>query len=71
MTVTEIAAFYSNLSHGEKGIFTAFVSCRIGGSPHTWQNRFLKWSRQEKMRPVSPLVRRELNSIIESSSWRS
>jgi len=70
MTTYEIADFYSNLDHGEKGLFTAFVSCRCGGTPHTWQNKFIKWKKDiSKVRNVSPPILRELNSIIASGSW--
>lgn len=41
MTQKDVAAYYSNLSRGDKGRFTAFVSLRLGGSPHSWQHRLL------------------------------
>lgn len=34
MTQKEIADYYSKLSNGEKGRFTAFLSMNLGGSPH-------------------------------------
>ena len=33
MTQKEIADYYSRLSNGEKGRFTAFLSMTLGGSP--------------------------------------
>ena len=71
MTMYEIANYYSNLNHGDKGLFTAFVSCRCGGTPHTWQNKFLKWKTSSHVRKVSPPILKELNSIIESGTWNS
>ena len=41
MTKQEIANYYSRLSNGETGRFTAFLSVAIGGSPHTWQQKIL------------------------------
>ena len=43
MTTKEIAFYYKNLPNGEKGRFTAHISLELGGSPHSWQQKFLKW----------------------------
>ena len=45
MTQKEIADYYSRLLNGEKGRFTAFLSMTLGGSPHTWQQKILGWTR--------------------------
>ena len=39
MTQKDIALYYEQLTRGEKGRFTAFISLRLGGSPHSWQHR--------------------------------
>lgn len=70
MTQKEIADYYSRLSNGEKGRFTAFLSMKLGGSPHTWQQKILGWNRNIKGRPMSPVVEKELTSIIEKDKWR-
>lgn len=70
MTSTEIAKYYSRLTNGEKGRFTAYVSLKVGGSPHTWQQKFLGWSHNCIGRPLSPVVEKELVSIIEKEKWR-
>ena len=41
MTQKDIALYYEQLTRGEKGRFTAFISLRLGGSPHSWQHRLL------------------------------
>ena len=51
MTQNEIADYYSKLSNGEKGRFTAFLSMNLGGSPHTWQQKILGWARNIMGRP--------------------
>ena len=38
MTQKDVAKYYGDLSRGEKGRFTAFVSLRLGGSPHSWHH---------------------------------
>lgn len=48
MTQKEIADYYSRLSNGEKGCFTAFLSMTLGGSPHTWQQKILGWTRNRQ-----------------------
>jgi hypothetical protein len=70
MTQSEIAAYYNGLTNGEKGRFTAFLSLSLGGSPHTWQQKFLLWAKNNLIRPVSPLVAREIGSIISEERWR-
>ena len=70
MTQKEIADYYSRLSNGEKGRFTAFLSMTLGGSPHTWQKKILGWARNIMGRPMSPVVEKELTSIIEKEKWR-
>lgn len=45
MGTTDISKFYDSLPNGEKGRFTAFLSLRLGGSPHTWQHKILTWGR--------------------------
>jgi hypothetical protein len=70
MTQKDVATYYSNLSRGDKGRFTAFVSLRLGGSPHSWQHRLLCVARDTSIRPLSPVIVRELCAIIKSGSWR-
>lgn len=70
MTQKDICAFYKTLTRGEKGRFTAFVSLQLGGSPHTWQYKFLRWERGLAKSPMPPVIGRELCSIIESGSWK-
>jgi len=70
MTQKDVAAYYSNLSRGDKGRFTAFVSLRLGGSPHSWQHRLLCVARNTSIRPMSPVIVRELCSIISNGSWK-
>lgn len=70
MTQKDVAVYYGALSRGDKGRFTAFVSLRLGGSPHSWQHRLLCVARDTAVRPLSPVIVRELSSIIRSGSWR-
>ena len=70
MTQKEIADYYSRLSNGEKGRFTAFLSMTLGDSPHTWQQKILGWTRNIMGRPMSQVVEKELTSIIEKDKWR-
>ena len=70
MTKKDVADYYKGLSNGEKGRFTAFLSINLGGSPHTWQQKLLKWSRNIMGRPMIPVVERELSSIVRESRWR-
>lgn len=70
MTKQEIANYYSRLSNGEKGRFTAFLSVAIGGSPHTWQQKILGWAHNIVGRPMSPVIEKELSAIIEQDRWR-
>lgn len=46
MTENEIANYYKALSNGEKGRFTAFLSLKLGGSPHTWQQKNIELDAQ-------------------------
>lgn len=70
MTKKDVADYYKSLSNGEKGRFTAYLSINLGGSPHTWQQKLLKWSRNIMGRPMIPVVERELSSIVRESRWR-
>lgn len=70
MTQKEIADFYVSLTNGEKGRFTAFLSLKLGGSPHTWQQKMLGWAKNIIGRPVSPVIEGALSSIIEKAEWR-
>lgn len=70
MTQKDVASYYGALSRGDKGRFTAFVSLRLGGSPHSWQHRLLCVARDTAVRPLSPVIVRELASIIKNGSWR-
>lgn len=70
MTQNEIAKYYEQLTCGEKGRFAAFISLRLGGSPHSWQHRLLCVARNTSIRPMSPVIVRELCNIIDSNCWR-
>lgn len=70
MTQKDVAKFYGSLSRGDKGRFTAFVSLRLGGSPHSWQHRLLCVAQDKAIRPMSPVIVRELCSIICNGSWK-
>ena len=70
MDKAEIANYYSSLPHGEKGRFTAFLSIHLGGAPHTWQQKILGWSLGIIGKPLSPIVSKEINSIIQKGTWR-
>ena len=70
MTQKEIANYYCRLSNGENGRSTAFLSMTLGGSPHTWQQKILGWTRNIIGRPMSPIVQKELSSIVEEDKWR-
>lgn len=63
MDKTEIAKYYSSLSNGEKGRFTAFLSIHLGGAPHTWQQKILGWARNIAGKPLSPLVSKEIITV--------
>ena len=70
MTQKEFGEYYSNLSTGSKGIYTAYLSVHLGGSPHSWQQKFLGWAKGKKQeRPLSPLISKELSSIINLGTW--
>lgn len=66
-----MACFYAQLTNGDKGRFTAYLSLILGGSPHTWQQKFLRWFKNREGRPVSPIIERELTSIIVEGRWRT
>ena len=70
MDKAEIANYYSSLPHGEKGRFTAFLSIHLGGAPHTWQQKILGCSLGVIGKPLSPIVSKEINSIIQKGTWR-
>lgn len=70
MTPKEVAEYYARLSNGDKGRFTAYLSLILGGSPHTWQHKILCWSKNKAGRPVSPVIGRELTSIVKDGRWR-
>ena len=71
MTQNEIAEYYEQLTRGEKGRFTAFISLHLGCSPHSWQHRLLCVARNTAVRPMSPVIIRELCNIIKSNCWRA
>ena len=68
MTTKEIAFYYKNLPNGEKGRFTAHISLELGGSPHSWQQKVLKWFNEEKIIP--PAIATALSLIIEGGKWK-
>lgn len=68
MTQKEIADYYSKLSNGEKGRFTAFLSMNLGGSPHTWQQKILGWTRNIMGRPMSPVVEKDCPQLLRKTS---
>lgn len=70
MTKKEIADYYNGLSKGEKGRFIAFLSLSLGSSPHTWQTKILRWGQNKVGRPLSPVIDKELCSIIQQKNWR-
>lgn len=71
MTKKEIATYYKQLSNGEKGRFTAFLSLELGSSPHTWQQKLLRWSNDNiQTRAISPIIESALTSIIEGGTWK-
>ena len=66
MTQKEIADYYSRLSNGEKGRFTAFLSMTLGGSPHTWQQKILA-SPSWRCWPISFICRWIISARVEHS----
>lgn len=70
MTETKVAAYYDKLSNGEKGRFVAFLSMKLGGSPSTWQQKILGWTRNIIGRPMSIPLEKELSAIIKEGSWK-
>lgn len=71
MTEQQIGTYYHNLSFGEKGRFTAYLSLNLGGSPHSWQQKMLLWSSASEYRPAIRVILREITQIIASNSWRN
>lgn len=71
MTEEEIGAYYQRLNAGEKGRFTAYACLRLGGSPNSWQKKFLVWSkgmpRRQSLRPVLT----ELTMMIGTNCWKA
>ena len=63
MTPLEIGKYYNKLTNGEKGRFTAFISLRLGGSPHTWQQKILGWSHNKLGKPLSPVIENSPQSL--------
>lgn len=71
MTTKEIATYYQTLPNGDKGRFTAFLSLELGGSPHTWQQKFLRWAKNEMAtKGIPPIIQTTLSSIIEGNTWK-
>jgi len=71
MTQKDFGKFYADLSSGEKGLFTAFISVRLGDSPHSWQHKLLGWSKGVfQKRPMSPIIKSELTTIIRQELWK-
>lgn len=70
MTQRDIANYYCTLTNGEKGRFTAFQSVSLGGTPHTWQQKILSWSKNILGRPISPPVEKELQAIVQQGRWK-
>ena len=71
MTTEEIGKFYTQLPNGDKGRFTAYASVKLGYAPHTWQQKFLAWAHGYIYRPVSPVIERELTTIIQFKRWKN
>lgn len=71
MTQKQIGSYYAGLTNGEKGRFTAYISVKLGSSPHTWQSKLLLWAKNSPLRPLSPLLKKELSAIIRAESWRN
>ena len=72
MTQKDVAAYYSNLSRGDKGRFTAFVSLRLGGSPRSWQHRLLCVAQDKAIRPISRRSSKGscvLSLVMAAGSW--
>lgn len=70
MTETDIAKYYNRLTNGDKGRFVAYLCLKLGGSPHTWQQKILGWMHNEIGRTMTPPVERELSAIIKEGSWK-
>lgn len=70
MTETDVARYYNRLTNGEKGRFVAYLCLKLGGSPHTWQQKILGWTHNEMGRMMTPLLERELTTIITDGLWK-
>lgn len=66
----EIAKFYWNLPNGEKGRFIAICTIEMGGSPYSWQHKFLRWYSGKERRPITPLESQKIGEIIRSGKWK-
>lgn len=69
MTEKEIGNFYKSLKSGEKDKFTAYMSIKLGGSPHSWQQKFLLWSKDDSYRPAIRIILSKITQIIASGCW--
>lgn len=70
MDKQEIAKFYWNLPNGEKGRFIAICTIEMGGSPYSWQHKFLRWYSGRERRPITPLESQKIGEIIRSGKWK-
>ena len=70
MDKQEIAKFYWNLPNGAKGRFVAVCTLEMGGSPSSWQHKFLRWYSGRERRPITPLEAEKLQEIIQSERWK-
>lgn len=70
MTEKEVATYYNSLDKGEKGRFVAYICLKVGGSPHTWQQKIIRWYRGEMKRKESPISLSFISQTIDSGAWR-
>lgn len=70
MDKQEIAKFYWNLPNGAKGRFVAVCTLEMGGSPSSWQHKFLRWYSGRERRPITPLESQKIGEIIHSGKWK-
>lgn len=70
MKQKDIGTYYVGLENGQKGRFTAFVSLMLGGSPSSWQHKFILWAKDRQHRPLSPIIANELGYIITEGRWK-
>lgn len=71
MTEEEIGLYYQRLNAGEKGRFTAYASLHLGGSPHTWQHKLLRWANGTPHRKCFRSVLTELTMMIGTNCWKA